>query len=42
MGRCHSSRNSLEEFCDSITYVSDIADLTNSESQANTAIFGAL
>lgn len=42
MGRGHVSDSSLKEFCDSITLVSDIADLTDSNSTANTAIFGAL
>ena len=42
MGRGHISDSSLKEFCDSITLVSDIADLTDSNSVANTTIFGAL
>lgn len=42
MGRGHVSDSSLKEFCDSITLVSDIADLTDSNSAVNTSIFGAL
>lgn len=42
MGRSHSSDSSLKEFCDTITLVSSMADLTDSESAVNTGIFGAL
>ena len=42
MGRGHVSDSSLKEFCDSITLVSDIADLKNSDSTVNKSIFGAL
>lgn len=42
MGSGHVSDSSLKEFCDNITLVSDIADLTDSNSAANTTIFGAL
>ena len=42
MGRGHASDSSLKEFCDNVTLVSDIADLTDSNSSTNTAIFGAL
>lgn len=42
MGRGHVSDSSLKEFCDSITLVSDIADLTDSDSSVNKSIFGAL
>ena len=38
----YSSESSLKEFCDSITLVSNIADLKNSESDVNKSIFGAL
>ena len=42
MGRGHVSDSSLKEFCDSITHVSDIADLKDSDSAVNKSIFGAL
>lgn len=42
IGRGHVSDSSLKEFCDNITMVSDIADLTDSNSEANTSIFGSL
>ena len=42
MGRGHVSDSSLKEFCDSITLVSDIADLKDSGSEVNKSIFGAL
>lgn len=42
MGRGHVSDSSLKEFCDSITLVSDIADLKDSDSQVNKSIFGNL
>ena len=42
MGRCHVSDSSLKEFCDSITLVSDIADLKDSKSDVNKSIFGNL
>lgn len=42
MGRGHVSDSSLKEFCDSITPVSNIADLSDSESAVNKSIFGAL
>lgn len=42
MGRGHVSDSSLKEFCDSITLVSDIADLKDSSSDVNKSIFGAL
>lgn len=42
MGRGHVSDSSLKEFCDSITLVSDIADLKDSSSAVNKSIFGAL
>lgn len=42
MGRGHCSTGTLEEFCDNITFVSNVADLSNSESDANRAIFSAL
>ena len=42
MGRGHVSDKSLKEFCDSITLVSDIADLKDSDSSVNKSIFGAL
>jgi len=42
MGRGHCSDSSLKEFCDSITLVSDIADLKDSQSTVNKSIFGAL
>ena len=42
MGRGHVSSSSLKEFCDSITLVSDIADLKDSESSVNKSIFGNL
>lgn len=42
MGRGHVSDSSLKEFCDNITLVSDIADLSDSNSAANKTIFGAL
>lgn len=42
MGRGHVSDSSLKEFCDTITLVSDIADLTDSKSATNKSIFGAL
>ena len=42
MGRGHVSDNSLKEFCDSITLVSDIADLNDGNSEVNKSIFGSL
>lgn len=42
IGRGHSSDSSLKEFCDNVTYVSSMTDLTDSESAVNTGIFGAL
>ena len=42
LGYGHSSDSSLKEFCDNITFVSDIADLKNSDSTVNKSIFGAL
>lgn len=42
MGRGHTSNTSLKEFCDDIVPVSNIADLTNSESDTNKRIFGTL
>ena len=42
MGRGHVSDSSLKEFCDSITLVSDIADLKDSNSNVNKSIFGNL
>ena len=42
MGRGHHSDSSLKEFCDSITFVSDIADIKNADSEINKAIFGAI
>ena len=38
----YSTDSSIKEFCDSVTTVSNIADLTNSESDVNKSIFGAL
>lgn len=42
MGRGHVSDSSLKEFCDSITLVSDIADLKDGDSAVNKSIFGNL
>ena len=42
MGHGHCSTGTLEEFCDNITFVSNVADLSSSDSAANKAIFGAL
>lgn len=42
MGRGHVSDASLKEFCDSITLVSNIADLQDGNSDVNKSIFGAL
>ena len=42
IGGYHVSDASLKEFCDSITLVSNITDLTDSDSNVNTSIFGAL
>lgn len=42
MGRGHNSDSSLKEFCDSITLVSDIADIKNADSEINKTIFGAI
>lgn len=42
MGRGHHSDSSLKEFCDSITFVSDIADIKNADSDVNKSIFGAI
>ena len=42
IGGYHVSDASLKEFCDSITLVSNITDLTDSDSDVNTSIFGAL
>ena len=42
MGRGHVSDSRLKEFCDSITLVSDIADLNDGNSEVNKSIFGSL
>lgn len=42
LGRGHCSSKTLEDFCDNITFVSDVADLSDSNSVANKAIFGTL
>lgn len=42
MGRGHCSDRTLKEFCDSITLVSDVAELKDSDSDVNKAIFGSL
>jgi uncharacterized protein with von Willebrand factor type A (vWA) domain len=42
MGRGHVSDSSLKEFCDSITLVSDVTDLKDSQSSVNKSIFGNL
>lgn len=42
MGYGHVSDASLKEFCDSVTLVSDIADLKDSDSAVNKSIFGSL
>ena len=42
MGCGHVSDNSLKEFCDNITLVSDIADLNDGNSEVNKSIFGSL
>lgn len=42
MGRGHVSDSSLKEFCDSITLVSDVTDLKDSQSNVNKSIFGNL
>ena len=42
MGCGHVSDSSLKEFCDSITLVSDIADLNDGNSEVNKSIFGSL
>ncbi len=38
----YCSDKALKEFCDSVTLVSDLGDLSNSESDANKSIFGSL
>lgn len=42
IGCGHVSDSSLKEFCDSITLVSDIADLNDGNSEVNKSIFGSL
>lgn len=42
MGYGHCSDSTLKEFCDDITLVSDVAQLKDSESEVNKAIFGSL
>lgn len=42
IGRGHASDASLKEFCDSITLVSNVADLKDSDSTVNKSIFGNL
>ena len=42
MGRGHCSTGTLDQFCDNITRVSSVADLSSSDSEANKAIFAAL
>ena len=42
LGRGHCSDSTLKEFCDSITLVSSIAQLNDSQSDVNKAIFGTL
>lgn len=42
MGRGHCSDSTLKEFCDTVTLVSDVAQLKDSESGVNKAIFGSL
>ena len=42
LGRGHCSDATLKEFCDSITLVSDVAQLKDSQSDVNKSIFGTL
>ena len=41
-GRGHCTSRTLDEFCDSVTNISTIADIKNSNSEVNKSIFGAL
>lgn len=42
MGSWHSSDVTLREFCDDVIKVSNIADLTNGESEVNKQLFGSI
>lgn len=42
MGHGHSSRSTLDEFCDDVVLMSSVADLQNADSDANKNIFGNL
>lgn len=42
MGRSRSSDSTLKQFCDDVIRISNIADLTNSDSEVNKALFGSI
>ena len=42
MGRWRSSDATLREFCDDVVRISNVADLTNSESEVNKQLFGSI
>lgn len=38
----HNTRSTLDDFCDSVSYISKIADAKNADSDVNKMIFGTL
>lgn len=42
MGSWRSSDSTLREFCDDVVKISNVADLTNGESEVNKALFGSI
>ena len=42
MGSWRSSDSTLKEFCDEVVRISNVADLTNGESEVNKALFGSI
>lgn len=42
MGSWRISDSTLKEFCDDVVKVSNVADLTNGDSEVNKALFGSI
>ena len=42
MGRWRSSDATLKEFCDDVVKISNVADLTDGNSEVNKALFGSI
>lgn len=42
MGSWRSSDATLKEFCDDVVKISNVADLTDGESEVNKALFGSI